>query len=535
MGYRLEITLQDIKSFYGKDNKFSFSKPINIIVGKNNSGKSNILYAISYFFIKAVEKTIPSLKVGREFMIFDKYSIPNHILSFSSIVTQGKKEGKTTVKISKEKDGKVITPNYLSGELTINAQGSDQLVSFNFDHSIDFIDFLLWSPQTISSLTQKLINKIAQLTNKIRGERAKGAFSTEITDMVSKNIMGIKDFDFQNQQIHDEYLEDFIDIKLTCAGFQKIMLLQYLCYLKKLKETYGLREWLALILIDEIENGLEFSRQRSISNQIIDYIKQNNLQENIQVLLTTHSPIIYSSFLKLSKKYPQMIDIFYVLRAPEGKSVIMNKNNAIDELLGEDLNRLIEMELGLSIYDLPSAVVFVEGNDKFYIEGVLEKHKIKDVKVYPVWGSPPEQIWDLIKDNLLSYTRKVILFFDEDKKEEMEEKIKKLKRHSINEIKSFYFGPKELEFFIYGEAEDNEKETKNIKDTIDKIKDRCQKDKKDAKIIEGVLRDLDNKGYQELKGAKELYKLLGKYYDTYLSEEKKRLLEKFIRELSIKE
>lgn len=546
--YKISVSIGKIKSFF-EENNLLINKPINVIVGGNNSGKSNLLNSFYYLFhendtISEVQKNLQKKENITYSILYDKGRLSIPSFNASDYLKIKEKEGMIAVGIAPftTKDGsKTVNSaefdNFLYGEILIS-QGKPNL-KMQINPDVDFFDCMILTSNTQQQFGTLLSEKIAKLTLDIPGGKAKGAFNTELTDIISNNIEGVNDFNFEKQQVEDNFSGAFIGMSCVSAGFQKSLFLQYLCYFDKLRKIKKFKKFLSIILIDEIENGLHPPLQKDIPYQIVNLIKDKKLHQNVRIILTTHSPIIYSSFLKLSRENSDLIDTFYIYRNNHGGSTIIKKEDmllddgkkglmklAYDEV---DINKAIEVELGLSIYDLPRIATFVEGNDEHFLRGVLDSEKLlEEIKIFPAGGSLPSRMWDIIDNNLLSYTRKVIFFFDEDKKTETKNNIKNLK-NNINIPKDFYFGPEELEFFIYGEAKDSEEQNKNIKNVITKLSAECSKDEK--KITDAFLRDLGNKNYEQIKGAKTLHNILGKHYKSILEEKQINYLDKFLKEI----
>jgi len=539
--YEISVGLSNIKSFF-EDNDFTFYKPINVIVGSNGSGKTNLLNSIYYLFSENyIDAELKNTQISKYSILQDcryEFNIPK--FNANEYLTINEKKGSIaidiTTKSSKEiKFDEQELGDYLRGVISLDYQGN-LVVDHHCGAEIGFFDVLLLNSVTLRPFTKLLSKKISALATEIKGGRARGTFTTKLTDVVSKNIDGITDFDFEKEQIEDYYAHNFIDLNCTSGGFQKLLLLQYLYYIAKLKKTKKPKNFLNIVLIDEIENGLHFSRQKDIPEQIVSLIKENKLQQNIKIVLTTHSPIVYSSFSKLAKSNPESIDIFYIYRDETGNSTIIKRGEESlipdkeNGLKDDEINKAIELELGLSIYDLPRIAMFVEGNDEYFLKGILEANNLTDgIKIFPVGGSPPARMWDFIDEHLLSYEKKIIFFFDEDKKEEVKKKVKNL-QSKINDIKEFYFEPKELEFFIFGDASNVTEQNTNIKNILSKLKEKCSTDEK--KIIDGFLRDSNGKNYNNIKGAKELYKILGKHHKLFIEgDDKTRIIDEFMKEI----
>jgi len=560
--YELAVTISNVKSFISNSDvlfSMNFKKPINVIVGANGSGKSNLLYSIYHSFDKQqlMDTATDSTKefslflhegedIDKDTTIVDEKESKNlPKFEIKEFLTEKKKSGNIGIRINETqldetKETILGSKNLLDAELVFNKSDKIPTHSLEFDKSLDFFDLFLLDSGTYEAFNRRLMKKISKLSKKFRGVRASTEFNNGITSEVSQFVPEIKDFDFAECYVKDSYVNEFIDLSCISSGIQKSIIVQYLSYLKYLKETEKLKKFFNVLLIDEIENGLQLSRQKELPNVIKSMIIDHGLRNNIWMILTTHSPVIYSSFSKIKRTEPDLIDIFYIFRDQYGSSDLINMDDVVYIENGstdnKNVEKAIEMEIGLSIFDLPKVMIFVEGFDKYFLDGVLDNISNKDeFKIHICKGPLQNQIWEFIERNLLSSTKKVVLFFDEDGKDMIEERVAKIK-NPINDIHRIYFEPIELEPFLFGKAEDEPEERANIEKVLDKLINKIPENEtheQERTIVEGVKRDLDpNKiNYEKIKSMKDLYFILGKYWKSILDEKGKNIIDDFLKVL----
>ncbi len=562
--YHMAVIIKNVKSFIHDDPEnppdcLSFYKPINVIVGANGGGKSNILYSAYHSFNKKL-LTSNANNLTKKFSLFlHAEEKENEQLSNSDenvkklpkfdckeYLTIGKTKGEIVTTVFEDKfEGKgeaeklASTGDIFETSLSFDIKNVTPSTTFT-EKKLDFFDIFLLDSNTYDTFNKRLMYKISELSKKIKGYRERARCTDELADAVSKVVPEITDCEFEEGSVKDGYLNDFIDLSCLSAGFKKSLLIQHLCYLSWLKKVKNIKNFFNILLIDEIEDGLQLNRQQALPNIISSAIKENELKDNIVILLTTHSPTVYSSFSKIRRDNPELIDIFYVFRDEEGSSRMIKMDDISQlreyNLDSKKIEEAVDLELGLSIFDLPKVMIFVEGIDKYFLQGVLEGLDNKDdFKIHKCKGSPESQIWNFIEGHLLSNTRKVLLFFDKDSEEATERKITAIKT-PINEIHTMYFEPTELEPFIFGKAEDEIKERENIEKVLDKLLAKIPEDdthENERKIVEGIKRDLNKNqlNYEKIKSIGDLYFILGKYWKSILSNNSKKKIEEFLSKL----
>jgi len=342
----------------------------------------------------------------------------------------------------------------------------------------------------------------------------------------------------QDRLYTDRYKQQDLPWIVAAEGIKRTSILTYLACLGELKRMDFVDEnFISVILIDEIEQGLHPPKQRAIVEMIKKYTE--DIRKNIKLIISTHSPIIWREFIKIYNKNPEIIDIFYVFRTEGGSTGICRKGEAE----ADEQEKILEIELGFSLYEMPRVVIFCEGGtDEEFLKGILEReveerkeelsfNLLEEVDIYECEAPYPSNV---IEDQLkrrrpISYTRKVLFVGDKDQEEGRKKKIEELNKIAKDfEIKDISFAPKNLEHFIFGEAKDDSDQIENIKSVLRNLLNHCSEN--DKRKIEGLLKIVKEKrwDYEKIKKHKEIYRIIGRYWREVLSQEKKETLKEII-------
>lgn len=320
------VTIKGIKS-YREETSFH-SEEYNVFIGENNTGKSNILFAIRWFFneIKLSEKDIhqtadgdPSVKILFSFEEQDR--IPE---SIASLVEDSKLELEAFAdhNPSSKKDQ---SPSYKVNGVEIQNTKVRNL--------LDKID-LIYVPSirkldedfkfTANSTINRLITKYVIETSKTNAEfnRLYSDVSiniTKISELIEENgfknlKVSLKNYmlDYKNIDINfrlkppevDDLIKksfeaytkngqyDELPIESQGMGFQRSLIFSLLCNVTGLSNS---PEKLTLYLIEEPELFLHPNHQKHFRNKLI------SLSRNNQVFVTSHSPYFVSNIRNYSQ------------------------------------------------------------------------------------------------------------------------------------------------------------------------------------------------------------------------------------------
>ena len=392
---------------------------------------------------------------------------------------------------------------------------------------IDNLELLYLNPDTsLNNLFLKLVGQeFSNQLGDIQGTHAKSEFQGNILKIFhEEEDRLIRDIN-EEGKFAEKYLEGFFLNSNLATGAKKECILYILSLLnEKLKDT---KDWVILFLIDEIESGLHMSRQKILIEALISAFQGNeDLRKHVKIIMTTHSPIIYSELMK----YPDYVDNYFILRNPGESSKIFKYDDIVSD---EFKDKRILAELGLNIYELPKTVLFVEGKtDKAFWNEILENMGIQPLN----GGSIPNILSDLLKIYPLARSKEYNVVVDGSAYNKIKKDVQELRNENVN-INAYTINYNSLEELIFGVNIDTE-EPVHI---WDKIEERLQIFRDDVyesneEILDinmkKVREELENRDdgiivfFESLKNKDGFYELLGRRWSNFLDEKANEIIEK---------
>ena len=549
-----EFHISNFKSFFEDTILFKIIKPITIIAGPNGEGKTNLIEAmlvgISNFinhsiklkrnslFTKPIKiSSKPDINVSLNNLIFTDFTKKSLIKSTrkivyperldpKNIISYGRKRGTIIINILKQKDR---GPQKLAEMTTSIYASPPSFRHARYSNKLEHLEFLYLNPDTIlNDFFVKLVGQ--EFSNQLRniyGTARRAEFQRKILNIFPENedrlICDIEEGRFEERYLRGMNL--FLLSNLATGAKKECILYILGILIEKHKE---MKNWLTIFLIDEIEEGLHISRQKKMIEALINaFQEKEELKKHIKIVMTTHSPIIYSELAK----YPEYVDIYFVLRNPNEPSKIFEYNAVVGDELKE---KRILAELGLNIYELPRKVLFVEGpTDKEFWNEVLG-----DTGVLPLRGaSIPKIISELIIFYPIARSKEYFVVVDRSGYDKIKRDIQELQNEGVN-INEFTIGFNSLEELIL----DVDIETEDPSVVWDKIERRIQEfNKKIEEFERGVLEinikeareNLEERGkdgiknfFDSLKNKENFYKIIGKNRYKILKEETNEKIQK---------
>ncbi len=286
-----------------KNFKIDFTYPLTVVCGINGSGKTSLLEFIYQFFSK--DKLINHDK--RNYIDIENLNEEN-----IQTMRIDKKWLKTDSELFKIIHDKVIY--FRAGEEYHPAR---ELI-------VNFIDELIYEKDTKSSIAYSILrDKIKSLSEGLN------------LDISFKMLDKKKDIFFSNT------LSDKIRIEDLSGGEKELITKLLPLYLSGIKNS--------VILIDEPESSLHPNWQSNIT----DLYRQAAIQNNNQLIITTHSPFVVSAVeddnLRILQKNNGIIEVISGNRNIYGKKVdeilldIFRVKTLRTPEVDEDLNQLNEM------------------------------------------------------------------------------------------------------------------------------------------------------------------------------------------------
>lgn len=287
----------EIENFRGIDKaELKELKDINLIVGKNNSGKTSILEAIFVLSGMSNPSLLPSINLNRGLKLKNdsdfKY-IFNDLNLKEPIMLSGNVSGtKRSAKISVYKDEK---QNIFPFDVSVDSLRSKQIMLQNQVDEIDGVKISFSSngkdkEDVYISLKKKIIkssktykeslnvkwidSKINEMNlySIIKKKKIKGLI--DILRQIEPNLVDIQILD-DNSIYFDVGKEELLPISIMGDGIIRILRL-----LSSMYEMQG-----GVLLIDEIENGLHYSSIEVLWKAIIMFTEELD----VQIIATTHS------------------------------------------------------------------------------------------------------------------------------------------------------------------------------------------------------------------------------------------------------
>lgn len=433
------IKFENYKCF--KKSYISELKPINVIIGKNNIGKSSILDIIEMIYSNLpigktkiiLEKHLTEEDISRVFRVsvsgggipasnhyefgqrfigkvfpFEIYlrgnSLANRIHSeiyetykfydmqfkryWEELATTLKYEDKVTKRILAERN---VFPEIESENMSVDGNGNGITTIIN--------NFINKSQYDESLVRETLLDKL----NEIMGDDA------TFTEIVTQQV---KDGDKNKWEIFlREEEKGRIPLSESGSGLKTIlMVLVYTILIPKI-EMKGIDNY--IFMFEELENNLHPSLQR----RLLKYIEELTKKKAI-FFLTTHSNIMLDNFQNNDD-----INILHVIKDGEKNVQIINSSNKIQK------NSILN-DLGLRASDLlqSNGIIWVEGpSDRIYINKWIElwsNGTIREGKDYQCVFYGGRLLSNLALDeqeenelvNLINVNRNSIILIDSDKK-----------------------------------------------------------------------------------------------------------------------
>ncbi len=342
---------------------------VNLIVGKNNSGKSTVLEALALLASGFHKDVVKKIVIDRDFgnhtslfinhikkygmyKLFDDLLPINHMKSFPPKIFIGDNKisltlEKTTTDIpnnneSKKKNKigyeKVVMPLIQSTKLIDEMTSGIELVlkvdsSFNDIRKVPFDDSNFLLSEKIDFLQKSVplgyVKSCFQFSSELIEEWDKVLLTDlecvviEILQIIEPMIEKIAFINNSNNiQIPYVKLKN-VDDKLPLSSMGEGLTRLLYIILRMLKAKYG------FLLIDEFENGLHYSVQPKVWRLIFDLAKKFN----IQVFATTHSWDCIESFAQVAKEREDLDGILFRMGRSVRKS---DKGKVIATVYDED-------------------------------------------------------------------------------------------------------------------------------------------------------------------------------------------------------
>ncbi|WQZ14396.1 ATP/GTP-binding protein [Helicobacter pylori] len=319
------VRIKNFKNF--KNTTIDGFTKLNIITGQNNAGKSNLLEALYYLVGKSMHPCTNVLEIydnirkepltteSKNLMFYGldtkeeiqivttldnnqtldlqiKFiaSENQKVIESQIIPTAEQTQMSSQLNFTLKKNNEEIYNDYLNIDKFPNQSGYNRQFK-NFDPNqlqklLPFESAVIITPSdvarkrdVINSNAIHIMNpNIIQAVRKILDDNQLEKRLNQSLNQFDKNIQAIR-FNANNQlKLEMKNIKEKVPLSMFGDGLMKYLHIMSAFIANNATTIY----------IDEVENGLHFSRMRLLLEKIIDFIN-NNKDRNLQVFMTTHS------------------------------------------------------------------------------------------------------------------------------------------------------------------------------------------------------------------------------------------------------
>ena len=398
-----------VKNFRNMENiHFEFGERITVISGKNGTAKSTILGLVAQIFnfekdvvsnkdiyFKTLNNKIFKSQFKDHFRLSDQFDKPGEMdVRYNVYDAYFKKDVtdlKLTMTATKGRSHRTVVRNNLPTEYSSNT-------SRNVTHPVIYLSLKRLLP--IAERTEDSVDNISYLEsnsdefirycNEIISKNT-GTNITSTTGVIDSSVVHGNNYDHQSVSTGEDNVGQIV---------------QALFSFKKLKEEYPDYHG-GLLVIDEVDAGLFPYAQ----NKILEILKHFSRKYDIQIILSTHSPIIIENiFDQSTKSKVNFRNIF--LTAAFGKLEVKEDyswNNIYNDLM-------VKTNKVSSSLNLPKVNIYFEDQEAIALfDRLITSRKIKRViNILKDVSMGCSMYTTLIKSKVPEFTSKSILVLDAD-------------------------------------------------------------------------------------------------------------------------
>lgn len=375
-----KLEIKNFKCFDEEGCVFENLKPINIIIGKNNSGKSSLIELIKFlinndrdFFKNKRNGKTPEIifehKIREEFIaqVFPKntsggdfgmnyYDYGMSFYGFTIKYQINENNQKTFLSIDKEyKNG---ARDYFSNYCSIIPSPFENKVFGHLSAERDILPEIQSSNIDLSTTGIGATNLIQQIINRdvYDSDLIEKKLLRELNIILNPDINFTRILIQQNDQnIWEIYFENNEDGRIPLSkmgsGVKTVLLVLILLVVKPIIDNRDVNDY--VFALEELENNLHPSMQRRLYYYLFDFSKKNNCI----LFLTTHSNIVIDLYNSL-----ESTQIFHISKI-EGRTKISSILKQID------FKKILD-DLDVRASDIlqSNGIIWVEGpSDRTYL------------------------------------------------------------------------------------------------------------------------------------------------------------------------
>lgn len=368
---------------------------MNIFVGLNDVGKSNVLKALNLFFNGKTEYD-HSFNFDTDFCKFAKVPAKTAKEIVISVLLYGDDFKDKNMWFTRRwrKDTKTLPQYECKREKTgrfSRLPSAFEKMKYHYIPAVKGTNiFKTLLSQLYSSIPQKenntLINSAQKFSEKI--EEYTKSLTRNIHDKIGiDSVINIPD-DMQKMfealTFYTKFNDDGVDLDFRGDGIKARhipSLLKFISESQRDADHKGKVNTNVIWGYEEPENGVEMSKCFDMAKEFLSYSKE------FQMFITTHSPGFYSLNEDVVAK--KSVDVFSVIKKGASTNILRNTNNELDTMMGimplvtpyikEKINEINEIKAELDKYK-DRKTVFVSGytDEKYLTEANKLFHILSD-------------------------------------------------------------------------------------------------------------------------------------------------------------
>lgn len=392
-----------------KDVTIPLAEKVTVICGKNGTAKSTILGLLAQIFnferdhknnidlsYAPLHSTAYKSKFSDHFRLSEKYDLAGEIeATFKIHDGYFNKEIEPNLKFYKLADRRLPRP-IVRNNITTETNDND---SRNVTHPVIYLGLKRLLPIADRN---KYVIKDLEFLNQNQNEFIR-VNNQLLCKLASKQTFTSTTGNIDSTVVHS----DFYDHEAVSVGEDNSgQIIQAIFSFKKLKEEYSDYHG-GLLLIDEADAGLFPGAQYQLKEILNKYAKDLN----IQIVITTHSPILIEEYHQLSQKDPKGFKTIY-LSNNTGKIEVHENFSWVDVFA--DIS--VKMKPMTNQFNLPVTNVYFEDDEAraFFNALVIKRIPRKPLKIMTSISMGCENYLELMRQKVPEFYKHSLLILDGD-------------------------------------------------------------------------------------------------------------------------
>ena len=340
------IKIQNFRCF--EDLTVNTFKQVNLIGGKNNTGKTALLEALLLYFYPASESFLLLASLRKEPLrkmtkhpenawdnLFYHQNLTNIIKLQGYFEIEGKKEisievfrffdpfniGKNATKLQNKND--LLPPSFSRETETIVGNHStllkigckinqNQVITSHLDIDLQGMTSTLPRVEKVPFISSSYFvsnRAIAELYDRVDYE-GKAAEIFDLLKIFIPNLIGLKTYSFIEPTLHIQTQDNLRGLPITLFGDAVYRVTSIALELLTFEHK--------VLFIDEIENGIHYTCQKDVWKGLFRLAKQ----QNTLIFVTTHSLEMIKAFAEAGQDFPDQGAYFELAYSPRNQNII---------------------------------------------------------------------------------------------------------------------------------------------------------------------------------------------------------------------